>query len=100
MRSAALLRSCEKTCVLDLVDVLPEPLDRGRVVVDDAVDDRVQHGPGAVPQQVGLLLERAPHAVQLARLAVADGDDVVVAEEDQDLAELDDLASGPRSGRS
>ncbi len=77
--------------VLDLVDVLAQTGDRGRVVVHHPVDDRVQHRARPVLQQLGVLLELATHAAQLAGLAVAHGDDVVVAEEDQDLAELDDL---------
>ena len=47
--------------VLDLVDVVLEAGDDGRVVVDDAVHDRVQDRDGAAAQQVGARLEAAAH---------------------------------------
>ena len=68
-----------------------EPEDRRAVAVDHVVDDRMQHGARTVLEQLGVTLEPLAHLLQLARLAVAHGDDVVVAQEDEDLAELDDL---------
>ena len=99
MRSAALARDPGEDLVLDLVDVLAQAGDRGRVVVDDPVDDRVQHRAGPVLAAARGSPRAAAHAAQLARLAVAHGDDVVVAEEDQDLAELDHLGRVHVAGR-
>ena len=48
----------------------------------------------------GSLLDVEPHAVQVGGLAVADGDDEALADEDQDLAELDDLLRVHVAGRS
>ena len=74
MRSAGFGRSAEKSSLLDLVDVRLEPVDGGLVVVDDPVDDRVEHRAGPVLEQLGVALELLAHAVQRAGLAVADGD--------------------------
>ena len=62
--------------------------DRG-VAVDDAVEDGVQHRLGAAAEQVRVALHAAAHGGEVGRLAVADGDDEVGADEDVDLAELD-----------
>jgi hypothetical protein len=79
MRSVGLLRSGGEDLALDLLDVLAEAGDRRAVVVDDTVDDRVQHGSGAVREPLGVGLQGRPYAVQLAGLAVANGDDEVAA---------------------
>ena len=44
-----------------------------------------------MPEQVGVRLEVQAHVVQRAALAVADGDHEALAEEDHDLADLDEL---------
>ena len=48
--------------VLDLVDVVLDAGDDRRVVVDDAVHDRVQDRDRAAAQQVGARLQAAPDA--------------------------------------
>ena len=78
--------------VLDLLDVALEPLDDGRVVVDDRVEDRPQHGRGPALQELRILLEAQARVVEVARDALADGDDEARPDEDRDLAELDLLA--------
>ena len=74
--------------LLGLSDRRVEALDDGLVVVDDAVDDRVQRRPRATAQQVRALLHPCAHLVQVG-LAVADCDQELVADEDEDLAEGD-----------
>src|SRR4051794_10283383 len=79
---------------LQLLDVL---LDRGGDVgegVDDEVGDGVQDGGGAQAQQLALVLQPAPQLGQAAVVAVPHGDHIVLAEEDHDLAGVDDLAGG------
>ena len=76
--------------VLDLLDVGLDRLHHRLVVVDDPVDDRVQHGAGAEPQQVRPALDLQPHVVQAA-LAVAHRHDEVAVDEQQDLAGLEVL---------
>ncbi len=74
---------------LDLVDVLLQPGDDRGVAVDDAVEDRVQHGLWAKAQELGVVLHPASHDGQVRSLAVPDGQHEVRADEDVDLAELD-----------
>ena len=100
MRSAGLPAAGGEDRLLDLLDVLLEAGDRRAVVVHDAVDDRVKHGAGAAAQQVGPLLDLEPDGMEVGGLAVADRDDEPLADEDQDLAELDDLLGVRRSGPS
>ena len=58
MRSTAgSRRRAEKTSTSISRDVVVERLDHRLVVVDDAVDDRVEDGDRAVAQQVGPALE-------------------------------------------
>ena len=68
MRSAGLRAPGREELLLHLVDVRLEALDRGHVVVDHAVEDRVQHRAGAVPE---VLWDRspAPRARALSELA-------------------------------
>jgi hypothetical protein len=68
-----------------------ESADHGPVVVDDAVDDRVERRGWPEPKQLRPRLEPEPHLVQ-PRLAVANGHDEPVPDEDLDLAELDLVA--------
>ena len=60
-----------------------------RVVVDDAVDDAVQHAHRAQPQLARLGLEPVPQPGERARLTAADRDDEPVADEAHQLAGLD-----------
>src|SRR3954453_17712546 len=77
--------------LLDLLDVDLEALHRRLVVVDDAVDDRVEHRAGPAAQEVGPPLDRLADRVQIARVAVANGDDERRVDEEHDLAAADHL---------
>ena len=59
------------------------------VVVDDAVDDRVQGRHRAERELLGLVLESLADPGQGADLAAPDGEDEVLADEDHHLAGLD-----------
>ena len=72
---------------------LVEAGDDGHVVVDDPVDDRVQRGAGTAAQEIGTRLHAQTHVVQ-RRFTVPHGDDEALADEEEDLAELDDSRSG------
>ena len=61
--------------LLDLLDVALELLDDRRVVVDDLVEDRPQRRQRPLAQQLRPLLQPQPRGVQVARRALADGDD-------------------------
>ena len=74
---------------LDLVDVLLEPRDHGRVAVDDAVHDRVEHGLGAAREQLRVAFHAPADRAEIGRPAVAHGQHEVRPDEDVDLAELD-----------
>ena len=76
---------------LNLVDVGLEAVDGQDVVVHHAVEDRVQHGAGSAAQPRLVVLEVLAHLLERAALAVANGDHEVVAEEHQQLAEIDHL---------
>ena len=90
MRSAGLLRDGEKTSVSVTRIALSSSSRTGRVVVDHAVDDRVQRRARPVSQQVGALLHLQPDLVEL-RVTVPHGDDEALADEDLDLSEADRL---------
>ena len=77
---------------LEVADRLVEPVDDRDVVVDDAVDDRVQDRPGAGPQQIRALLRLQPDLVERC-LAVPHSDHEARADEQEDLAELDDVVA-------
>ena len=80
--------------LLDLLDVVVDPVDDREVVVDDLVEDRPDRRRGPELEQVGALLELAPRAA-CSSLAgpVADGDHVAAGRANSvDLAELDLLA--------
>src|ERR671922_2482062 len=77
--------------VLDLLDVLAEAVERRAVVVHHAVHDGVKHRARPVLQQLGVGLERLPDGLERAGLSVPHGEDVLMAEEDQDLADLENL---------
>ena len=51
----------------------------------------MQDGLGPPPKEIGVGLEALTHHAHVRRLAVADGDDEVLPEEDVDLTELDPL---------
>ncbi len=74
--------------VLDLVDVVLQAAGHGVVLVDDLVEDRVEHRLGTAREQVGVLLESPPHLREVGNLGVTHGHDVVGADEDVELAEL------------
>ena len=76
---------------LDLVDVVLESGDDRLVLVDDLVDDRVQHAEGSALEKFWSALQARAHPLQIGRLRVADGDHEVRADEDVHLAELDGL---------
>ncbi len=84
--------------LLDLCDVVVELGDDRLVVVDDPVHDRVQDRARSPPQQLGAALDVEADVVEFARRAVADRHDEAVADEEQDLAEVDvvglDVARG------
>ena len=73
--------------LLDRVDLLDRRRHHRHVVVDDIVEQRVQHVVDAVRQQLGRGLAALPHRRVGLRRAMADADDVVVADEDAGLAE-------------
>jgi hypothetical protein len=77
--------------LLDLVDVLGQPLDHDGVVVDDAVGHGVEHGAGADAQELRPLLELEADVVQRAGLPMAHRDHEARADEDVDLADVDEL---------
>ena len=87
--------------VLDLVDVVLQPGHDRRVLVDDLIQDRVEHrlrpearaAPGSAPAG-------ARTAAQVGRLGVPDGDDEVRADEHVQLAELDLLHIVEVAGRA
>ena len=89
--------------LLDLLDVVLDPGDDRRVVVDDLVEDRPDDGAGAALEQLRVLLQPPAGRLQLAGGPVADRDHVGRPGEEVDLPELDLLASrrcsGPSSGR-
>ncbi len=74
----------------ELSNVVLERRDHRPVVVDDAVDDRVQRGAGPEAQEVRTGFQRQPDVVQ-GRFPVPDRDDEAVPDEHLDLAELDPL---------
>ena len=81
--------SPSNTCDLDLVDVVLDAGHHGQVPVDHGVEDRVQHGLGAVREEFRILLQPVPYDGEVRRLGVPDRDDEVLAEEHVQLAELD-----------
>jgi hypothetical protein len=83
---------------LDVPDGRIEAVDDRPVVVDDAVDDRMQCGSLAQAQEVGTLLQLQAHVVQLG-LSVANRDEEAVADEEEDLAEVDRLVLCAPAGR-
>src|SRR5919198_6067368 len=72
----------------DVLDVTLEPFDDGCVVVYDLVEDRPEHRRGPSLEELRVLLEPKPCAVQLAPHALPNRDDEPWPEEDADLAEL------------
>ena len=85
------LRLAREELLLDLVDVRLESIDGGLVVVDDPVQDRVKGRAGSVLQALGVGVELLPDPRERAGLPVTDGDDEVLAQEDEHLAQLDHL---------
>lgn len=83
-------RRCEHS-LLEFVDVGLHLAHHVDVGVDDAVGDRVHHGGGTGLQMIGSRFESRADACQVGVVAVADGDDEIVAREDHDLAGLDDV---------
>ena len=77
---------------LDLLDVLLEPFQDGRVVVDDLVQDRPQDRGRALLEQLRATLEPQPGAVEIAGHALAHGDHEAAGHEDRHFAELDCVA--------
>src|SRR4029453_1062550 len=77
--------------VLDLVDVVLEAGDDRLIAVDDVVDDRVSDRHRPPPQHVRARLAPPTYPPQLRRIAMADGDHELRANEDRDLAKHDRL---------
>jgi hypothetical protein len=77
---------------LDFADVVREPFDDRRVVVDDPVGDRVPDRGGPAAHELRAVLEPATGGLKAAALSVAHDNDVVGSDEHLDLAELDRLA--------
>src|SRR5512132_1998237 len=86
--------------VLDLVDVSLQAGHDRLVAVNDVVDDRVHDRQRAAAEQIRPRLEAPPHGPQLRRVAVADGDHELGANEDRDLTEQDSLRLVNVAGRS
>jgi hypothetical protein len=86
--------------LLELLDVTLDLLDHRRVVVDDLVEDRPERRRRPCTQQLRALLQAQPGSVEVARRALAHGDQEAPPEEDRDLAELDDVAVGHVAGRA
>ena len=89
--------------VFDLVDVVFQPRHHGCVVVHHLVQQGVEHGFGAVAQEVGPRLQAAPDLPHAGHLGVPDGDHEVLAGEDVQLTELHGLGfvevpGGPEHG--
>ena len=98
MRSAGLLRAGEKSSSSTSSMSSSRPVDRGLVVVDHPVEDRVQHRAGPALEVLGLVLELLAHGA--AASSASPWRTVMmkpVAEEDEDLADLDRPRSRPRS---
>ena len=76
---------------LDCLDLAVERLGDVAVIVDHVVEDRVEDDAGAVGEQVGAMLDPLPDRAQRA-LAMADGDDEVGVDEEQQLADFHRVA--------
>jgi len=93
---------------LDLVNIVREARNDGKIPVDDRVEDGVEHGFGAAGEQVWRVLQPRAHNRQVGRFAVANRDHEVASEEDMQFAELHllfgiEVPSGPEhdeEGRS
>ena len=91
MRSRGLFRTGENTSFSTSSTSTSRPSMAGHVVVDDPVDDGVQHGRGPALQDLRVAPPPARYVLEAGGLAVAHGHDEALAEEDQDLTELHDL---------
>ena len=100
MRSAGLRAFVGEHLLLDFLDVVVDALDDRLVVVHDLVDDRVAGRRRCRSRAAPARSSRPLRAlVQRARLAVADRDHERAADEDVDLAGLDDLVGVDVAGR-
>src|SRR5690554_305066 len=77
--------------VLDLIDVVLKTRNDGAVLIDDLVQDRVEHCLWPHRQQAGVSLQACSHASQVRRLCMADGHNEVGPDKDVKLAELNPL---------
>ena len=89
--------------VFDLVDVILEPGDYRGVLVNDLIDDRVEHRLRAETEQLRGALEPLAYLAEVWRLRVADGDDEVLSCKDVKFPELDlfgciEVPCGPKDG--
>jgi hypothetical protein len=88
MRSAVFVGDAENTSCSTSATSWSIASITGWYSIDDPVDDRVQRRPGPALEEIRPLLRSHSHAVQPS-FAVPHGDDEAVADEDEDLAELD-----------
>ena len=84
--------------VLHLADHFLELVEQRDVAVDDEVEHRVEHEVGPFGQPLGHRLELLAQFEVRARVAVADGDEEVLAEEQRGLAVGDLVALAERRG--
>src|SRR5262249_34046262 len=82
---------------LDAADRRVERLDNRFVAVDDAIDDGIQHGARPAIEYVRLRLQLPANTVEV-ELTVANGDDEVIADEEEHLAEADVVGLGVPTG--
>ena len=86
--------------VLDLVDVVFEARDDGTVLVDDLVEDGVEHRLRAERQQFGGRLHPFAHPGQVRGFGVTDRDDEVRSDEHVQFAEFDPFLVVDVAGRA
>ncbi len=77
--------------LLDLLDVVVEPIHDRQVVVHHLVENPVEHGTGAKCEQVGAVLDPLPHPRETGGRPVAHRNDELPAQVEGDLAEVDDF---------
>jgi len=82
-------RSAAEQLLLGRLEPRLELVEHREVAVDDVVDQRIQHKPGAATQELGLALGARADRRESDLGAMADGEDVIDADEDVDFADPD-----------